>query len=79
MLRFFFVFFLVETPKRKRNIYTIKSKEVCKPIKDGGLGIRDTNDNNLALLAKTCWRCLANEEKLSSKILNVKYYPNKPL
>ena len=46
---------------KKTNVHTIKWKEICYPIKEGGLGIRDTKENNLALLAKTCWRCLTNE------------------
>lgn len=36
----------------KKKINTIKQKELCKPIGEGGFGIRDSKSNNLALLAK---------------------------
>ena len=37
----------------KMKVHTIKCDELCKPISESGLGIRDTKSNNLALLAKT--------------------------
>lgn len=63
----------------KKKMNTIKWGDICKSIDDGGLGIRDSKINNLALLVKICWRSMANENLLNSKILKAKYCPNKPL
>ena len=63
----------------QKNVHTIKWKEICCPVEEGGLGVRDTKENNLALLAKTCWRFLTDEDHLSSRILKEKYCPNKSL
>lgn len=46
--------------KKKKSVHTIKWKEIYKPVEDVGLGIRDTKENNLALLATTCWECPTN-------------------
>lgn len=59
-------------------MHTLKWKEFCKPIVDGGLKIRDAISNNLALLGKTCWRRL-DDNLLCSKILKAKYCPKSNL
>lgn len=46
----------------KRNMHTIKWKEICKFISKGGLVNRDSENNNLALLVKTWWRYLQNNK-----------------
>lgn len=38
----------------KRKMCNIEWKEICKPVNEGGLGVRDIKNNNLALLGKTC-------------------------
>lgn len=38
----------------KKNVHIIKWKELCK-LMERGLGIRDTKENNLALLAKNVY------------------------
>jgi hypothetical protein len=43
----------------------------------GGLGFRDTELFNLALLAQLAWRILQPTNTLSSSILKVVYYPSK--
>lgn len=48
----------------KKEFHTIKRAELRKPIAEECLGIRDTKNNNLALLVKTCWRCLIDENLL---------------
>ena len=41
--------------------------------KGGGLGFRDLEAFNLALLAKQIWRIITNRNMLVSKILKAKY------
>lgn len=65
--------------EEKKKIHMIKWSELCKPINEGGLGIRHTKSKNLALLAKTCRRCLNSNDLLCTKNLKPKYCPNKSL
>lgn len=57
----------------KSKKHTIRWNEICKPINEGGLGIRDIENKDLALLGKTYWRYLHNDDLLCSKILKVRY------
>lgn len=50
--------------------------DMAKPKAIGGLGFRDFQDYNAALLAKTGWRLLQNPDCLLGKVLLGKYCPD---
>ena len=49
---------------------------MCWPKETGGLGFRDLQSFNLAMLAKQGWRLIQNEDSLILRILRAKYYSN---
>jgi hypothetical protein len=54
-------------------------KAMTRPNSDGGLGFRDMELFNLALLARQAWRLLTSSNTLSACILRVVYYSNKDI
>lgn len=48
--------------------------KICVPLEEGGLGFRDFNDFNLALLAKQVWRLLIYPDSFLSRVLKGRYY-----
>ena len=60
----------------KRRIHWKNWDSLCCSKLDGGLGFKDFESFNLALLAKQWWRIMSNEDSVSYKVLKGKYFPN---
>ncbi|OMO52067.1 reverse transcriptase [Corchorus capsularis] len=58
-----------------RKIHWKAWDDICVSKLDGGLGFRDFEAFNLALLSKQCWRLIHNPDSLCSRILRAKYFP----
>ena len=51
-------------------------RKLCKSKDRGGMGFRDLQAFNLALLAKQGWRLLTNPDSLGARIYKARYYPH---
>ncbi|OVA01717.1 Reverse transcriptase zinc-binding domain [Macleaya cordata] len=59
-----------------KKIHLLAWDNICKPVSEGGLGIRKSEINNIAMLARNAWRLLENPESLWGKTLKAKYFKN---
>lgn len=59
--------------------FHINGLNYVNPLRKGRLVLEKSKENNMALLAKTAWRCITNENLLCTKIIKAKFCPNKYL
>ncbi|KAL0426166.1 UNVERIFIED_CONTAM: putative mitochondrial protein [Sesamum radiatum] len=60
----------------RRRIHWLAWDKMCKSKLEGGLGFRNLEAFNLALLAKQLWRLLSRPESLVCRVLKEKYFPH---
>lgn len=57
----------------QRKIHLLNWETVCKPKKDGGLGLRSTRQANTAFMMKGLWELCTNQDSLWGSIVRNKY------
>lgn len=65
------------TSQTSKGIVWTNWNRICTRKENGGLGFRNLEAYNLAMLAKQGWKLITTPNTLSSRILKAKYFPNK--
>uniref|UniRef100_A0A803NGK5 Reverse transcriptase n=1 Tax=Cannabis sativa TaxID=3483 RepID=A0A803NGK5_CANSA len=60
----------------KSKIHWGKWKKLCKPKDEGGMGFKDLEKFNQALLAKQGWKIINNPHSMLARVLKACYYTN---
>lgn len=60
----------------RRKMYWVAWDVMLRPKNMGGLGFRDMQTFNQALLARQAWRLIDKPDSLCARLLRAKYYPN---
>lgn len=61
-------------PRKNRSIHWMNWRNMCKKKSQGGLGLRNIQNFNVALLGKQGWRMINNPDLLVSKIFKACYF-----
>uniref|UniRef100_A0A2N9HZ73 Reverse transcriptase domain-containing protein n=1 Tax=Fagus sylvatica TaxID=28930 RepID=A0A2N9HZ73_FAGSY len=61
--------------EQERKIHWIKWKKLCQTKEMGGLGFRELQKFNIALLAKQFWRLMNCKDSLLFKVFSPKFFP----
>lgn len=62
--------------EKDRKLHWVAWNKMTEPKETGGLGFKDLEAFNLALLAKQVWRIITKPNLLVSKVLKHKYFPH---
>lgn len=69
-------FFWQNQSSSSKGIRWLGWNRMCMSKKEGGLGFRDIQGFNIALLGKQCWKLVNEPHTLVSRLLKARYYPN---
>ena len=59
----------------ENKIHWINWRRLCETKKKGGMGFRDINTFNLAMLAKQAWRLVHRQNSLFFRVYKTRYFP----